>query len=543
MANERHVSWLKEGALEWNNLRRELNFRPDLSGINFADLMDRKLLRPDTLHNIDLKYADLRHSNMSGLLIIKSQFYRADLSGAIIKNSLVNGSKFNHANLRDALITNSEIYECEFRGADFAGAELTASILQDTDITNAKINAPQLEAAVIKSIYTGSFLEKTYTSIITREIIDQIPETDILVDSQPSIESADDIRNDRSYSVPYGTNGSQPGIERADDIRTDRSYSVLYGTNRKPIKTGKVLEGFSGNRSNYTSYGICRVNIPIGHRIGSLGSPWIRRIFKGDDRIAIDRIYELDSSEFWGEVTNRLRRFTHPKRALIFVHGFNTSFEDAVLRAAQIGFDLGVPSGIGLFSWPSAGRFLHYSADGVASEDSKFALADFIEGYATKTNAEKIDVIAHSMGSRCLIYAVEVLTSKNSPALGKLGQLILAAADVDQSLMRNMAQCSVSKFNKTTIYTSSKDNAIKASRWLHNFPRVGLYPPLFVLNCADTVAVEKVDLTRLGHSYMAEARSLLKDMFDILEHGHPPNKRFSLEPICDSNGSYWRIKG
>ena len=42
--------------------------------------------------------------------------------------------------------------------------------------------------------------------------------------------------------------------------------------------------------------------------------------------------------------------------ALLYLHGYNTSFEEAAIRAAQIGFDLKVPGATAFFSWPYFAR-------------------------------------------------------------------------------------------------------------------------------------------------------------------------------------------
>jgi hypothetical protein len=57
-----------------------------------------------------------------------------------------------------------------------------------------------------------------------------------------------------------------------------------------------------------------------------------------------------------------------------------------------------------------------------------------------------------------------------------------------------------------------RDRAVEASRWLHQFPRVGLAPPLTVIEGLDTISVTNEDLTLLGHGYVAEARDVLIDM-------------------------------
>jgi hypothetical protein len=82
--------------------------------------------------------------------------------------------------------------------------------------------------------------------------------------------------------------------------------------------------------------------------------------------------------------------------------------------------------------------------------------------------------------------------------------------------------------SRTTLYVSKRDLAVEASRWLHNFPRAGLMPPTLVLPGIDTINVTNVDLTTLGHGYVADACDVLTDMHVLITQGAPPDKRFGL---------------
>src|SRR5262245_31066233 len=93
--------------------------------------------------------------------------------------------------------------------------------------------------------------------------------------------------------------------------------------------------------------------------------------------------------------------------ALVFLHGFNVTFEDAAIRAAQIGFDLKVLGATAFFSWPSRGRVTAYPADEATIEASEPAIADFLVDFAANCGAEKVHLIAHSMGNRGLLRALQ----------------------------------------------------------------------------------------------------------------------------------------
>ncbi|MFK0731826.1 MAG: alpha/beta hydrolase, partial [Gloeotrichia echinulata HAB0833] len=87
--------------------------------------------------------------------------------------------------------------------------------------------------------------------------------------------------------------------------------------------------------------------------------------------------------------------------------GFNVSFEDAALRAAQIGVDLQVPGIMAFYSWPSRGKLVSYPADEATIEASERYIAEFLLNLVQKSGAEKIHIIAHSMGNRGLLRAMQ----------------------------------------------------------------------------------------------------------------------------------------
>ncbi len=95
---------------------------------------------------------------------------------------------------------------------------------------------------------------------------------------------------------------------------------------------------------------------------------------------------------------------------------------------------------------------------------------------------------------------------------------------------------------RTTLYVSSRDLAVEASRWLHDYPRAGLLPPVMVTEGIDTVNVVNADVTLLGHGYVAEARSVISDIHALIRNGAPPQKRFGLQSMStEQGGQYWLI--
>lgn len=62
-----------------------------------------------------------------------------------------------------------------------------------------------------------------------------------------------------------------------------------------------------------------------------------------------------------------------------------------------------------------------------------------------------------------------------------------------------------------------------------------------IVDGIDTIDATTVDTSLLGlkHSYFGDKRSILNDMFGLVQHGHEPKKRFDLTAAISSAGAYW----
>jgi uncharacterized protein YjbI with pentapeptide repeats len=109
MANEEHLTILKQGVELWNKWRLENAITPDLGGAeldSFADLGGANLsgayltgagVRYANLSDADLSDADLRDANLGGAIL-----RGADLSGAILSGAILSGANLTSADLTDA---------------------------------------------------------------------------------------------------------------------------------------------------------------------------------------------------------------------------------------------------------------------------------------------------------------------------------------------------------------------------------------------------------------------------------------------------------
>jgi esterase/lipase superfamily enzyme len=334
------------------------------------------------------------------------------------------------------------------------------------------------------------------------------------------------------------------GLSQEPDGSGDR-YTVWFGTNRRLESSGAQVR-FTGERDRTVHYGWCRVSVPKSHKIGSIGSPWWKRLItRTDDRLKIVKTMLLEADAYWAQIAEGLAKTPIDDRdAVVFVHGFNVSFEEAAIRAAQLGFDLGISGLMAFYSWPSQGNVRSYTSDEATIEASEGYITDFLTAMATKSGANRVHVIAHSMGNRGLLRAIDrIAASAAARSQTPFDQIILAAPDVDYDTFRRLSVAYRQIARRTTLYVCAKDRAVEASQWIHDYARAGLVPPVTIVPGIDTINVSNLDLTLLGHGYIAEARELLTDMHTLLRHGTPPDQRFGLRAAATDEGTYWMVGG
>ena len=323
-------------------------------------------------------------------------------------------------------------------------------------------------------------------------------------------------------------------------------YPVWFGTNRKPDSEGKC---FTGERHDRVTCGRVEVLVPEAHRFGETGSAFWKRLLRfdlRDDHLRLQHIERQERDAFFSEIHAAMqaaRESGETPHALFFLHGFNVTFEDAAIRAAQIGFDLKVPGATAFFSWPSRGSVAAYPADEATIEASEQAITDFLVDFTENCGAEKVHVIAHSMGNRGLLRALQRIAA-NAEMEGKVkfGQVFLAAPDVDRDLFLDLARLYPEHAERTTLYASDGDLPVHLSAELHEAPRAGYYPPYTVAPGVDTVVVPDFDIDLLGHSYFAQAEALLHDIYDLMRYGEAPGKRQRIAPAVYEGTAFWKLR-
>ena len=358
---------------------------------------------------------------------------------------------------------------------------------------------------------------------------------------------------DRSLPTPPSATTPQP----PPDAHTPWDVvPVFYGTDRQEEPNPKRVS-YNSERGRRLALGRALVTVPKIHEVPQIERPWALRIPYFDVTIyeeaedpkkhfTMQEIRKLSDADFLQLVRERLsgsQRFKD--HAIVFVHGYNTSFDHAIYRTAQIAYDIKFDGGAFAYSWPSGGAVASYTYDRESAGAAQPYLRQFLDLVVKQSGAKSISVIAHSMGSQPLLEVLKDMKSSAPPGVA-ISQVILAAPDVDADNFTNLAKTIEGFARGVTLYAAANDRALTISRNFWRNPRAGdvtASGPLIVpgIDSIDVTAAS-TDAFALNHSGYAENNDLLQDIGKLILEGlRPPDQRLSnLRRIPTDKGDYWR---
>jgi len=318
----------------------------------------------------------------------------------------------------------------------------------------------------------------------------------------------EDVERWTLVRVFYGTDrqvegGSNPTTRHGDEPRCP------LGADGKPP--------FPAGDPRCVELGEAVVSIPPDHELGQIESPSVFRLeFRRDPEhhMVLKKVTPLDGDKFLDRLGDRLED-SERRQVLVFVHGYNTTFEHAVLRTAQMVHDLEF-DGVGVaWSWGSQGTLTGYWDDERSVAASAPHLRAFLETLAEDADVGAIHVVAHSMGNRALAGALEAAPGPDGAAIS---QLVLAAPDIDAALFRTeIAPHLQHHAERITLYASDTDRALQASRLIHGGRRAGDSGGGVVeVPWVQAVDASGLHSSLLGHSYVQSTEVLLRDLAAVL---------------------------
>lgn len=353
-------------------------------------------------------------------------------------------------------------------------------------------------------------------------------------------------------AAPATRNFNAPADGIVRDAQGNIQYHVVrvhYATNRKETNPFAAPDARFGGDRGTLSFGVAHVTIPKTHRVGMLESPSILRMeFRADPtkHLILAEVKSLSHEAWRAEIAKRATTLGNAG-ILVFIHGYNVTFADAARRSGQLAHDLGFAGPTVLFSWPSRGSLTDYTVDEQAAEWSIPDMKEALSSLATIAPGAPVYVIAHSMGNRVLTRGFKALVQEDPKKLQAFRQIVLAAPDIDADVFRReLGPAMLGKGPRVTLYASSNDKALIASRKVHGgYKRLGESGDgIVVMRDLDTVDASNVSTEFLGHSYFGDSSTVMSDLIYVIQNSLPPQERqrFSLEPVRASIGQYWRFK-
>jgi esterase/lipase superfamily enzyme/HEAT repeat protein len=299
---------------------------------------------------------------------------------------------------------------------------------------------------------------------------------------------------------------------------------------------------YGGEYSDRVELGVCEVTIPDIHEKGELEGPSIFRLeikVDPEKHITLRHVDRLEYTDFFTKLDWELDE--KGKNLLVFVHGYNVSFEDAARRTAQMSSDLKFPGAAVFYSWPSQGHWYKYRVDEQNVAASVDQLKSFLLAVAEETQADTINLVAHSMGNRVLTGALQAIDQSSRKNAKLFNQVVLAAPDIDAAVFKNqIAPAIVTKAERVTLYASSKDLALYASRQFNSGEaRAGdVGEEVVVVPGIETIDASAGDSSLLGHCYYGSSVSILRDIEKLLQN-QSARERPCLHPISREGSTYW----
>ena len=329
--------------------------------------------------------------------------------------------------------------------------------------------------------------------------------------------------------VTFGDSSSVAQIRMEFNVEYT-SGKVLYLTDRGPRygSDGKLIS-YDNSETGRLSYGLAIVQIEK-HLDKPVSGPWdwVTRFFTGDpkppstEKLSISPM--VDFFHFSSLVAKNLRQ-SGEDQVLIYIHGYRSSFDQVVQDATLLGYLTKFPGPVIVYSWPSQGTLSGYDYDYEVANRTIPRFQEFLESLRAIPGVKKVNVVAHSMGSRILFWALKGRTSL------RVNEVIMVAGDVAQEDFRQYFNDVRPEATRFTLYSTQTDFALYASSDVHKQARIGFSEGSgipFTLPGIDAIDATTVVQDLLSHGYHLNSDLPRTDIIYALR-SDPIDKRGCLE--------------
>lgn len=288
-----------------------------------------------------------------------------------------------------------------------------------------------------------------------------------------------------------GACSPRPVAMRAEPV-PEATIVPVFGVAGRQLDTGESLFGNDRPR-DVTPFRI-DVSVPPTHRPGRIAWPKVEPDAATDFVVADAGVYPDMRA-----MVRDIRRSSPERETLLFVHGYNTTFSEAVFRTAQIVTDFEVTMPAVVFAWPSAGdpRGYLYDRDSVlfARDDLERTLRALLS-----RPGERVFLMAHSMGAHLTMEALRQIALKGDRALlDRLSGVVLVAPDIDPDIFSRQAAAIGTLPQPFLIFITQRDRALSLSGFITGRkPRLGVLAEPGQIDRSDVQVIDVSDLAEGG---------------------------------------------
>ncbi len=309
----------------------------------------------------------------------------------------------------------------------------------------------------------------------------------------------------------------------ATDVPDITKHRIVVASTRA-LSSDNPARMFTGARSTDLHFATVDMFVPPSHETGQIERADRLPPDPRTDMVALNPRMLEGKSGFVGQIERELReRPPADRNVLVFVHGYNTSFDAALFRFTQFVHDTGYQGVPILFTWPSGGRVTDYVYDINSVLGSRDSLLETFRLIA-RTPARRGDIVAHSMGNFLTVETLRQAAISGVFGNGeRLRYVIMASPDIDIDVFETQVRSMPQGLHKFYVLLSEDDRPLAISRRIAGrVDRVGNSPEIDRL---EGLGINVVDLSQvevegsLHHSKFADAPAIVQMIGKRLQDG------------------------
>lgn len=325
------------------------------------------------------------------------------------------------------------------------------------------------------------------------------------------------------------------------------NYTVtrtFFATNRSLNDGSAAHQMFDSGRALLPSYGKSYITLRLHPEdTANIELPSMLKVDLGDEPVnpavlSHNEVQEHD--DFIGDLQSAIES-ADDDSILIYIHGFNVSFEQAAIRSAQIAYDIGFSGTSVFYSWPAQSSSPAYIADIESARNSQRYFHGFMNDIISQTSSSKIYVVAQGLGARLSSRAMKDVFDVDPAFRSRLEEIILIAPDIEsQEFDSVLAPALGSVDSPVTVYVQAQDPALASTDTFRSAALVGENAKVVANEqLVETINVKSADTGLSAHAGYRDTNSIIADLWSLISFGTRAEQRNLLNMKITEAGTYW----